>query len=160
MSPRLKPDTPNESGSHASEKPRPDPGTFRPDGSWNPDATSRTEVYYLVKDLCERRRRGLGLSPADFQELVRLSPFPDILGACGASWSEIRDVTKWREAWVSTSAASAIKFGGYDPNKVYWNDEGKLAPIKHRPLISGDELAKRADEMAAAFGAEAEVGET
>lgn len=85
----------------------PDPGTFRPDGSWDHTASERSPAYRFVAELVRHKSRAA--SPADIAVLVAGSPFPDILGPALLEWSRCRHAELWSTVHAPTSAAATVK---------------------------------------------------
>ena len=84
----------------------PDPGSFRPNGSWDPKAPSRTPAYQLVQDLIHARQ--LGASPAEICNMVHASKFPDILGSSFRFWSKLHDHVDWPLAIQQSATSAAV----------------------------------------------------
>jgi len=90
----------------------PDLGTFDLDGSWNPKATERTSCYKFVDRLVVRRRRTRE-SPAYIAEVVRTSPFPNLLGRSLGEWLTHERWEDWPLTRYETSAGGAIRHEGH-----------------------------------------------
>jgi hypothetical protein len=86
----------------------PEAGTFRLDGSWDPNATERSSCYRYVQDLIDHRRNGA--SPADIALIVEHGPFPIILGSSREVWRKLPHGACWPLALeqAATSAAATV----------------------------------------------------
>ena len=87
----------------------PDPGSFRPDGSWDRREQPRTPCYAFVRHLRQQARSGR--APDWIAAEIATLPFPSLLGSCGPAWVKLHSVADWPDIWCSTSAARTIKTG-------------------------------------------------
>lgn len=81
----------------------PDHGSFRPDGSWNPNS-DRSDTYFFVLRLC--RATAAGAPPSAIAREVANSHYPNILG--DSNFASCPD-DLWWQAWPHTSAAATIR---------------------------------------------------
>ena len=114
--PRIEPSSPTPSDhsltynrvSKARVAQGPDPGSFRPNGSFDPLSPQRSPAYDLVQKLIDARQ--LGATPCEIALMVKNSRFPDILGSSLIPWTNLPSPDLWPLAiqQSATSAASTI----------------------------------------------------
>ncbi len=88
------------------------PGAFRPDGSFDQQATERGPADAYARELIELRRNS-DVSPREIAQRVETSPFPDLLSPVEhAKWMTMEALEDWQLAPSTGSFGDAVKREG------------------------------------------------
>lgn len=101
-------------------------GSFRTDGTWNPEGVRDERFRFVESIVREMRRRPM--SPQQVVAMILASVYADDFPQDDLDrWVDLRATHDWPKARATRSITETIRRRGYGTDG-YWNEEGQWAP--------------------------------